>query len=56
MFTEPLREEPVKWVIADSAGEIVANKRYCLDGEKEGWLKYTRYYYDGHTLVLVFTL
>lgn len=56
LFTAALKNEEVKWQIADEAGTIQSDKAFCLDGEREGWLRYSRCYRDLDGVVaLVFT-
>jgi hypothetical protein len=57
LFTDALKEEKVKWQIVDEAGILESDKAFCLSGENEGWLKYSRCYRDTDGVVaLVFTL
>ncbi|HUC20558.1 MAG TPA: hypothetical protein VMR98_03650 [Candidatus Polarisedimenticolaceae bacterium] len=56
LFTAALTTEKVKWQIVDDAGTIDSDKTFCLQGENEGWLRYSRCYRDLDGVVaLVFT-
>lgn len=57
LFTAALTAEKVKWQVVDEAGTIDSDKTFCLEGERDGWLRYSRCYRDTDGVVaLVFTL